>query len=84
VVKVDLQGYKPCTFLESASNLLPEKVSYHFVGQPKILTLLCTDARVKDLKILKSCRSKVGCDKHIQLLRPQDFWISQKTQITPP
>jgi hypothetical protein len=40
IKKVDLEAYKPCTFLESASNLLPEKVRYHFVGQPKILTLL--------------------------------------------
>jgi hypothetical protein len=79
VVKVDLQAYKPCIFLESASNLLPEKVSYHFLGQPKILTLLWkfsifkVDARVEDLKILKSCRTKVGCDNHMQLLRPQGF-----------
>jgi hypothetical protein len=90
MVKVDLEAYKPCTFLESASNLLREKVPYHFVGQPKILTLLwkCSifeaDARVEDLKILKSCRTKVGCDIYTQLLRPQGFWISQKTQITPP
>jgi hypothetical protein len=36
VVKVDLEACKPYTFLESASNLLPEKVlyQYHFVGQP--------------------------------------------------
>jgi hypothetical protein len=89
-VKVDLQAYKPCTFLESASNLLPEKVPYFFVGQIKIFTLLRrfsifkADARVEDLKISKSCRTKVGCDKHLQLLSPQGFWISQKTQITPP
>jgi hypothetical protein len=89
-VKVDLQVYKPSIFLESASNLLPEKVPYHFVGQTKNLTLLWNfkifeaDARVEDLKILKSCRTKVGCDNYMQFLRPQGFWISQKTQITPP
>jgi hypothetical protein len=42
------------------------------------------DARVEDLLILKSFRTKVGCNTHVQLLRPQGFWISQKTQITPP
>jgi hypothetical protein len=30
---------------------------------------------VKDPKILKSCRTKVGCDKHMQLLRPQDHRV---------
>jgi hypothetical protein len=70
--------------------LLPEKVPYPFVGQPKILTLLWkfsifkADARVENLKVLKSCRMKVGCNKHVQLLGPQGFWISQKTHITPP
>jgi hypothetical protein len=59
-------------------------------GQPKILTLLWkfsifkADARVEDLNILKSWTTKVGCDKDMQLLRPQSFWISHKTQITPP
>jgi hypothetical protein len=42
------------------------------------------DAQVEDLKILKSCIPKVCCDKHMQLLRPQGFWISQKMEITPP
>jgi hypothetical protein len=90
VVKVNLKAYKPCTFLESASNLLLKKVPYLFVGQPKILTLLWNFsifkayARVEDFHILKSCRTKVDCDKHMQLLRPQDSWISQNTQITPP
>jgi hypothetical protein len=90
VVKVDLQANKPCTFLESASNFLVEKVPYHFIGQAKILTLLWkssifkADARVEDLKFLKSCRTKVGCDKQMQLLWPQGFWISQKTHITLP
>jgi hypothetical protein len=43
--------------LESASNLLPEKVPYYFVGQPKVLILLCkfsifkADARVEDINI---------------------------------
>jgi hypothetical protein len=45
---------------------------------------LQADARVEDLKILKSCRTKVGCDKHMQLLKPQGVLISQKTEITPP
>jgi hypothetical protein len=35
------------------------------------------DAQVEDLKILKSCITKVFCDKHMQLLRPQGFWISE-------
>jgi hypothetical protein len=39
-VKLDLQTYKPCTFLESAKNFLAEKVPYLFVGHTKILTLL--------------------------------------------
>jgi hypothetical protein len=88
VVKVDLQACKSCTFLESVSNFLPEKVPYHFVGQPKILTLLWkfwifkTNARVENLKIIRSCRKIVGCDKCMQLLR-QGSWISQKAQITP-
>jgi hypothetical protein len=38
-VKSDLQTYKTCTFLESSSNLIPEKVSSCFLDQPKILTL---------------------------------------------
>jgi hypothetical protein len=86
-VKVALYA---CTFLESASNLLPEKVPYLFVGQPKILTLLRkfsifkADARVEHLKILKICRTKVGCNKYMQLLRPQVFEFLKKTQITPP
>jgi hypothetical protein len=39
----------------------------------KIFNLQDQDAQVEDLKILKSCRTKVGCDKHVQLLRPKGF-----------
>jgi hypothetical protein len=67
-VKVELQAYKPCTFLKSTSNFLPEKVRYLFEGQPKIFNL----------------QSRCRCNKHMQLLGPQGFRISQKTQITPP
>jgi hypothetical protein len=39
-VKFDLQTYKTCTYLESASTLIPEKVPCCFLDQPpKILTL---------------------------------------------
>jgi hypothetical protein len=50
------------------------------------MKLRMPDARVEDLKILKSCIAKVGCDcdKQKQLLRQQGFWISQKTQIPLP
>jgi hypothetical protein len=69
-VRTDLHRYKICTFLESGCNLQLEKVPYHFLAnlyhfvcQSKMLPLLIiflifkTDARVEDLKILKSCRT---------------------------
>jgi hypothetical protein len=42
-----------------------KKVPDDFVGQPK--------KAVEDLKILISCRTKVGCEKHMQLSRPRGF-----------
>jgi hypothetical protein len=55
-VKFDLQKYKAWTFLESGSNLPPEKVPYCFLDQPQILTLyhdfsiLTAYLREEDLK----------------------------------
>jgi hypothetical protein len=42
VVKVDFPVCKPCTFLESASNLLSKKLQV--LGQPKMLARLCIKA----------------------------------------
>jgi hypothetical protein len=63
-------------------------VSYMCVGQPKIYTLLWkysifkVHTPVENLKILKSCRTKVGCDTHVQLLRPQGFSV-KKNRTSP-
>jgi hypothetical protein len=68
-VESNHQTYKICTFLQSASNLLPEKVPYCFLDQPQILTLpwfcfsnfsiFTAHLREEDLKILKSSEIKV-------------------------
>jgi hypothetical protein len=63
-------GYKICTLLESASNLLLEKVPSLFLDEPKILNLqnffffskfsiFTSDVPAENLKILISCRTKV-------------------------
>jgi hypothetical protein len=53
--------------LESTRNILPEKVPYIFVGQPLLwkFSIFKADARMEDLKIFKSCKTKVGCNKHM-------------------
>jgi hypothetical protein len=45
------------------------------------------DAQVEDLKILKSCITKVFCDKHNATFTTTgflNFWIFEKMEITPP
>jgi hypothetical protein len=68
--------------MRSVSNLLSEKVPYHFVGQPTILILTMFSIFKADTGRTqkKNCRSKICCNKHV----PQAFCISQKSHVTPP
>jgi hypothetical protein len=90
-VKSDLQTGKTCTFLESSSNLLPEKVPFCFETNLKfwlfhkfsIFTAgRCASGRSQNIK--KVVEQKFCCHDHTQLSRLQGLWISRKTQITPP
>jgi hypothetical protein len=62
-VETDHQTYKTCTFLESTSNLLPEKRPCYFLDQPRILTLPqeshLTENKYTDKDKMKKKRTKL-------------------------